>query len=88
MTLVVIQILNRFAKRKILFLKDGMFFEGRTICRSDVKLRYFRFHISLIDQYFAIPKVQIRYCEKNFFCYLSPNDVKKLENMGYSIEKV
>lgn len=85
---IIVQILNKFAKRKVLFLKDKMCFGKRSMCRGDIKLRYFQFHISLIEPHLVIPKVQVCCYEKNFICYLSKNDVKKLEKMGYIIDKV
>ena len=50
-------------------------------------MKYFKFHISVIEPSLVIPKIHINGNNLSVTCYLSKNDIKKLEKMNFEIKK-
>jgi len=86
--IIINNILNKISKSKIVFEKEKIHYKGRIIYKNEMYIRYFTFHVSFIDPILVIPKLQINFDETSLICYLSKKDVKKLEKMGFKIEKI
>ena len=51
-------------------------------------MKYFKFYISIIEPSLVIPKIHINGNNLSVTCYLSKNDIKKLEKMNFEIKKI
>ena len=80
---ISILILNKFSKSRITFCKNQLKYKSRIIHKNDISMKYFKFHISLIDPDLVIPKLYIKLYEYNtsIVLYLSKKDVKKLKTL-------
>lgn len=87
---ISILILNKFSKSRITFCKDQLTYKSRIIHKNDISMKYFKFHISLIDPDLVIPKLYIKLYEYNtsIVLYLSKKDVKKLKTLYFDIIEV
>lgn len=85
---VVLNIINRISKNKIVFEKGIILYKGRTIYADNVSIKYFRFHISIVEPSLVIPKLYINGNNLSVTCYLSKRDIKKLQKLNYAIKSI
>ena len=86
--LIAINILNKNAKNKIVFQRDAIQYAGKIIYKNELRIKYFKFYISIIEPSLVIPKLHLNANHLSVTCYLSKKDIKKLENLGYKIDKI
>ena len=85
---LVIFILNNKAKNTVLFEEGKMTYRNRTIFSNNVTIKYFKFHISIIEPSLVIPKIHINANGLSVTCYLSKKDIKKLKKMNFEIREI
>ena len=85
---LVIFILNKKANNSIIFEEGKLIYKKKTIYSNNVSMKYFKFHISVIEPDLVIPKIRINGNNLSITCYLSKNDIKKLEKMNFEIKKI
>ncbi len=85
---LIIFILNKKANNSILFEEEKMLYKDRTLYSNNVSIKYFKFHISIIEPSLIIPKAHINGNNLSVSCYLSKKDIKKLKKMNFEIKKV
>ena len=85
---LIIFILNKKANNSILFEEGKLIYKKKTIYSNNVSMKYFKFHISVIEPDLVIPKIHINGNNLSVTCYLSKNDIKKLEKMNFEIKKI
>lgn len=85
---VVIGILNKISKNKLFFDEGIIFYNGRTFYTDEVSIRYFKFHISIIEPSLVIPKLHINGKDLSVTCYFSKADIKKLEKLNFVIKRI
>jgi hypothetical protein len=85
---LIINTINKTAKNKIIF-KDGKIqYKGRTISMNDLSIKYFKFHISIVDPSMVVPKLHISGNNLSVTCYISKKDIHKIEELGFKLEKI
>ena len=84
---LVIFILNKKANNSIIFEEGKVIYKRKTIYSNNMSMRYFKFYISVIEPSLVIPKIRINGNNLSITCYLSKNDIKKLEKMNFEIKK-
>ncbi len=85
---LTIFILNKKANNSIIFEEGKVIYKKKTIYSNNVSMKYFKFHISVIEPSLVIPKIHINGNNLSVTCYLSKNDIKKLEKMNFEIKKI
>ena len=85
---LVIFILNKKANNSIIFEEGKVIYKRKTIYSNNMSMRYFKFYISVIEPSLVIPKIHINGNNLSITCYLSKNDIKKLEKMNFEIKKI
>lgn len=85
---LIIFILNKKANNSILFEEAKMLYKDRTLYSNNVSIKYFKFHISIIEQSLIIPKTHINGNNLSVTCYLSKKDIKKLKKMNFKIKEI
>lgn len=85
---LVIFILNKRANNSILFEEGKILYKNRTIYSDNVNIKYFRFHISVIEISLVIPKMHINGNNLSITCYLSKRDIKKLKKLNFEIKEI
>ena len=85
---LVIFILNKKANNSIIFEEGKVIYKRKTIYSNNMSMRYFKFYISVIEPSLVIPKIRINGNNLSITCYLSKNDIKKLEKMNFEIKKI
>ncbi|MDD6250981.1 MAG: hypothetical protein PUA88_08170 [Bacillales bacterium] len=85
---LIIFILNKKANNSIIFEEGKLIYKKKTIYSNNVSMKYFKFHISVIEPDLVIPKIHINGNNLSVTCYLSKNDIKKLEKMNFEIKKI
>ena len=85
---LIIIILNKKANNRIIFEEEKLIYKKKTIYSNNVSMKYFKFHISVIEPDLVIPKIHINGNNLSVTCYLSKNDIKKLEKMNFEIKKI
>lgn len=56
---LIIFILNKRANNSILFEEGKMLYKNRTIFSNNVSIKYFKFHLSIIEPSLVLPKIHI-----------------------------
>ena len=85
---LIIFILNKKANNSILFEEEKMLYKDRTLYSNNVSIKYFKFHISIIEPSLVIPKIHINGNNLSITCYLSKKDIKKLKKMNFEIIEI
>ena len=85
---LIIFIFNKKANNSIIFEEGKLIYKKKTIYSNNVSMKYFKFHISVIEPDLVIPKMHINGNNLSVTCYLSKNDIKKLEKMNFEIKKI
>lgn len=85
---LIIFILNKKANNSIIFEEGKLIYKKKTIYSNNVSMKYFKFHISVIEPDLVIPKIHINGNNLSVTCYLLKNDIKKLEKMNFEIKKI
>ena len=85
---LIIIILNKKANNSIIFEEGKVIYKRKTIYSNNMSMRYFKFYISVIEPSLVIPKIRINGNNLSITCYLSKNDIKKLEKMNFEIKKI
>ena len=85
---IIIFILNKKANNTILFEEEKMLYKNRTLYSNNVSIKYFKFHISVIEPSLVIPKIHINGNNLSVTCYLSKKDIKKLKKMNFEIKEI
>lgn len=85
---LIIFVLNKKTNNSILFEEEKMLYKDRTLYSNNVSIKYFKFHISIIEPSLVIPKIHINGNNLSVTCYLSKKDIKKLKKMNFEIIKV
>ena len=85
---LILFILNKKANNSIIFEEGKLIYKKKTIYSNNVSMKYFKFHISVIEPDLVIPKIHINGNNLSVTCYLSKNDIKKLEKMNFEIKKI
>ena len=85
---LIIFILNKKANNSIIFEEGKVIYKRKTIYSNNMSMRYFKFYISVIEPSLVIPKIHINGNNLSVTCYLSKNDIKKLEKMNFEIKKI
>ena len=81
-------ILNKKANNSILFEEGKILYENRTMFSNNISIKYFKFHISIIEPSLIIPKIHINGTNLSVTCYLSKKDIKKLKKMNFEIKEI
>ncbi len=81
-------ILNKKANNSILFEEGKILYENRTMFSNNISIKYFKFHISIIEPSLIIPKIHINGTNLSVTCYLSKKDIKKLKKMDFEIKEI
>ena len=85
---LMIFILNKKANNSILFEEGKVIYKKKTIYSYNVSMKYFKFHISIIEPCLVIPKIHISGNNLFVTCYLSKKDIKKLKKMNFEIKEI
>ena len=85
---LMIFILNKKENNSVIFEEGKVIYKKKTIYSNNVSMKYFKFHISVIEPSLIIPKIHINGNNLSVTCYLSKNDIKKLEKMNFEIKKI
>ena len=85
---LIIFILNKKANNSVIFEEGKVIYKKKTIYSNNVSMKYFKLHISVIEPDLVIPKIHINGNNLSVTCYLSKNDIKKLEKMNFEIKKI
>ena len=85
---LIIFILNRKANNSIIFKEGKVIYKKKTIYSNNVSMKYFKFHISVIEPSLVIPKIHINGNNLSVTCYLSKKDIKKLKKMNFEIKEI
>ena len=85
---LMIFILNKKANNSILFEEGKVIYKKKTIYSNNVSMKYFKFHISVIEPSLVIPKIHINGNNLSVTCYLSKKDIKKLKKMNFEIKEI
>ena len=85
---LIIIILNKKANNSIIFEEGKLIYKKKTIYSNNVSMKYFKFHISVIEPDLVIPKIHINGNNLSVTCYLSKNDIKKLKKMNFEIKEI
>ncbi len=86
--LVAINVLNKIASNKIVFGEGKIRYKDRNIYSGNIIIKYFKFHISIIEPSLVIPKVQINGNNLSVTCYLSKKDIKRLKKLDFEIKEI
>ena len=85
---LIIFILNKKANNSIIFEEGKLIYKKKTIYSNNVSMKYFKFHISVIEPSLVIPKIHINGNNLSVKCYLSKKDIKKLKKMNFEIKEI
>lgn len=85
---LIIFILNKKANNSIIFEEGKVIYKKKTIYSNNVSIKYFRFHISIVEPNLVIPKIHINENNLSVTCYLSKKDIKKLKKMNFEIKEI
>ena len=85
---LIIFILNKKANNSIIFEEGKVIYKKKTIYSNNVSMKYFEFHISVIEPSLVIPKIHINGNNISVTCYLSKKDIKKLKKMNFEIKEI
>ena len=85
---LLIFILNKKVNNSILFEEGKVIYKKKTIYSNNVSVKYFKFHISVIEPSLVIPKIHINGNNLSVKCYLSKKDIKKLKKMNFEIKEI
>ena len=65
-----------------------MIYKKKTIYSNNVSIKYFRFHISIVEPNLVIPKIHINGNNLSVTGYLSKKDINKLKKMNFEIKEI
>jgi len=85
---LMIFVLNKKANNSIIFDEGKVIYKKKTIYSYNVSMKYFKFHISIIEPSLVIPKIHINGNSLSVTCYLSKKDIKKLKKMNFEIKEI
>lgn len=85
---LIIFILNKKANNSIIFEEGKVIYKKKTIYSNNVSIKYFKFHISVIEPSLVIPKLHINGNNLSVTCYLSKRDIKMLKKMNFEINEI
>lgn len=85
---LIIFVLNKKANNSIIFDEGKVIYKKKTIYSYNVSMKYFKFHISIIEPSLVIPKIHINGNDLSVTCYLSKKDIKKLNKMNFEIKEI
>lgn len=85
---LIIFVLNKKANNSIIFDEGKVIYKKKTIYSYNVSMKYFKFHISIIEPSLVIPKIHINGNNLSVTCYLSKKDIKKLKKMNFEIKEI
>ena len=85
---LIIFVLNKKAHNSIIFDEGKVIYKKRTIYSYNVSMKYFKFHISIIEPSLVFPKIHINGNNLSVTCYLSKKDIKKLKKMNFEIKEI
>lgn len=85
---IIICVLNKRAKNSIIFEEGKIRYKNRTIFVDNISIKYFKFHISVVEPSLVIPKIHINGNSLSVTCYLSKKDIKKLRNLNFDIKEI
>lgn len=85
---LMIFILNKKANNSILFEEGKVIYKKKTIYSNNVSIKYFRFHISIVEPNLVIPKIHINGNNLSVTGYLSKKDINKLKKMNFEIKEI
>ena len=85
---LIILILNKKAHNSILFEEEKILYKNRTLYSNNISIKYFKFHISIIEPSLVIPKIHINGKNLSVTCYLSKKDIKKLKKKNFEIKEI
>lgn len=85
---LIIFILNKKANNSIIFEEGKVIYKKKTIYSNNVSMKYFKFHISIIEPSLVIPKIHINGNNLSVTCYLSKKDIKKLKKLNFEIKEI
>lgn len=85
---LMILVLNKKANNSIIFDEEKVIYKKKTIYSCNVSMKYFKFHISIIEPSLVIPKIHINGNNLSVTCYLSKKDIKKLKKMNFEIKEI
>lgn len=85
---LIIFVLNKKANNSIIFDEGKVIYKKKTIYSYNVSMKYFKFHISIIEPSLVIPKIHKNGNDLSVTCYLSKKDIKKLKKMNFEIKEI
>lgn len=85
---LIMFVLNKKANNSILFEEGKIIYKNRTIYSNNVRIKYFKFNISIIEPSLVIPKIHINGNNLSVTCYLSKKGIKKLKKMNFEIKEI
>lgn len=89
-TEIIILILNFTAKNRVVFSERGITFKEKSISKYDLDIKYFKFHISIIEPDLVIPKLYIKSNEYKLYItiYFSKKDIQKIKSLNFPIKEI
>ncbi len=85
---LIIIVFNKKANNSIIFDEGKIIYKNRTLFSNNVSIKYFKFHISIVEPSLIIPKIHINWNNLSVTCYLSKKDIKKLNKMNFEIREI
>jgi hypothetical protein len=85
---IIIYLLNKRAKNSIIFSQGIMQYKNRTIYADSISIKYFKFHISVIEPSLVVPQMHINGNGLSVTCYFSKKDVEELKKLKFEIIEV
>jgi len=85
---LVVFILNKKSNNSILFEDGKLVYKNRMIYSNNVSIKYFKFHLSVIEPSLVIPKIYVNGDNLSIMCYLSMKDIKKLKKLNFEIKEI
>ena len=86
--ILIIRMVNTFAKKRIVFKEGQIQYMGRTLNMDNVSIKYFKFHVSVVEPSLVIPKLHISGDNLSVTCYLSRVDLNKLKKLNITIKEI
>ena len=84
----MIKSFDEIVNKSIIFEEGKVIYKKKTIDSNNVSMKYFKFHISVIEPSLVIPKIHINGNNLSVTCYLSKKDIKKLKKMNFEIKEI
>lgn len=87
-SIVVLNVLNKYSKNKIVIYENKIKYNDKTMYKDNISIKYFKLHISLIDEDLVFPKIHINSNGLSYVFYLSRKDVIKMKKHNYIIREI